>query len=143
MKTFWSLGFSMVSILALAACSPTPTAEPVATIASTPMPDEQTYKTQFDQNFQQSCYAGFEHSFTEQQINPTAEDLQAAQAVCACIAYNLTQKNSASQLQSLEQMPASAAQDITQPLVDSCYEQIQTLDTTASAPEASNAAGGN
>ena len=42
------------------------------------MPDEQTYKTQFDQNFQQSCYAGFEHSFTEQQISPTAEDLQAA-----------------------------------------------------------------
>ena len=107
------------------------------------MPDEQTYKTQFDQNFQQSCYAGFEHSFTEQQISPTAEDVQAAQAVCACIAYNLTQNNSASQLQSLEQMPASAAQDITQPLVDSCYEQIQTLDTTASAPEASNAAGGN
>ena len=69
--------------------------------------------------------------------------LQAAQAVCACIAYNLTHNNSASQLQSLEQMPASAAQDITQPLVDSCYEQIQTLDTTASAPEASNAAGGN
>ena len=143
MKTFWSLGLGILSAWALAACSPTPTAEPTAALASTPMPDEQTYKTQFDQNFQQSCYAGFEHSFIEQQISPNAEDLQAAQAVCACIAYNLTQNNSASQLQSLEQMPASAAQDITQPLVDSCYEQIQTLGATASVPEVSHATGGN
>ena len=141
MKKFWSLGFSIVSVLALAACSPTPTAVPA--VASTPQSDEQAYKTQFDQNFQQSCYAGFQRSFTEQQISPNAEDLQAAQAVCACIAYNLTQNNSASQLQSLEQMPASATQDITQPLVDSCHEQIHTLGVTASAPEASNTASGN
>ena len=143
MKTFWSLGFSIIRVLVLAACSPSTTAEPTTALASSPLSDEQTYKTQFDQNFQQSCYAGFEHSFTEQQISPTAEDLQAAQTVCACIAYNLTQNNSASQLQSLEQMPASAAQDITQPLVDSCYEQIQTLGATASIPEASNTDGGN
>ena len=138
MKTFWSLGFSMVSILALAACSPTPTAEPVATIASTPMPDEQTYKTQFYQNFQQSCYAGFEHSFTEQQISPTAEDLQAAQEVCACISYNLIQNNTVEQLQSLEQMSASAAQETTQPLVNSCQEQIQLQSESASSPHAAS-----
>ena len=143
MKTFGSLGLGILSVWALSACSPTPTAEPTPALASTSLSDEQTYKTQFDQNFQQSCYAGFEHSFTEQQISPNAEDLQAAQAVCACIAYNLTQNNSASQLQTLEQMPASAAQDITQPLVDSCYEQIQTLGATASASEASNATDGN
>ena len=143
MKTFWSLGFSMVSILALAACSPTPTAEPVATIASTPMPDEQTYKTQFDQNFQQSCYEGFQRSFTEQQVSANAEDLQAAQAVCACIAYNLIQNNSAAQLQSLEQMSASAAQEITQPLVNSCNEQVQTPNNTASIPKEASIASGN
>jgi len=117
MKTFWSLGFSMVSILALAACSPTPTAEPAAVVASTPLPDEQAYKTQFDQNFQQSCYEGFQRSFTEQQVSANAEDLQAAQAVCACIAY--------------------------QPLVNSCNEQVQTPNNTASLPKEASIASGN
>ncbi|MBP6552903.1 MAG: hypothetical protein KA221_06225 [Vitreoscilla sp.] len=143
MKTFWSLGLILTSTWALAACSPTPTAEPAAVVASTPLPDEQAYKTQFDQNFQQSCYEGFQRSFTEQQVSANAEDLQAAQAVCACIAYNLIQNNSAAQLQSLEQMSASAAQEITQPLVNSCNEQVQTPNNTASLPKEASIASGN
>ena len=131
----------LMSAVVLAACSPTPSAAPEA--ASAPPQDEQAYKTQFDQNFQQSCYEGFQRSFTEQQVSANAEDLQAAQAVCACIAYNLIQNNSAAQLQSLEQMSASAAQEITQPLVNSCNEQVQTPNNTASLPKEASIASGN
>ena len=140
MKTFWSWALVSVSV-ALSACAPTqPTAEAAA---SAPQVDEDAYKAQFDQNFQQSCYAGFENSFAEQNLQASAADLQAAQNVCACIAYNLVNNNNAAQLQSLESMSASAAQEITQPLVDSCSEQVWSHIHAASAPNSVSAASGN
>ena len=134
MKTFWSLSIKLSCILVLMACSPTSTetVEP----ASVPALDEQAFKTQFDQNFQQSCFTGIQSQFEAEQISANEDDLQAAQEVCACISYNLIQNNTVEQLQSLEQMSASAAQETTQPLVNSCQEQIQLQSESASSPHA-------
>ncbi|UOO88469.1 hypothetical protein LVJ82_13470 [Vitreoscilla massiliensis] len=140
MKLFWALVLVAVGA-AVSACAPTQT--PTQSAVSTPQVDEGAYKAQFDQNFQQSCYAGFENSFVEQNIAANDADLQAAQNVCACIAYNLVNNNSAAQLQSLESMSASAAQEVTQPLVDSCSEQVWSHMNAASAPNSVSAASGN
>ena len=99
-----------------------------------PALDEQDFKTQFDQNFQQSCFTGIQSQFEAEQISANEEDLQAAQEVCACISYNLIQNNTVAQLQSLEQMSASAAQETTQPLVNSCQEQVHLQSELASPP---------
>ena len=120
MKTFWSLSINLSCVLALMACSPTSTetVEP----ASVPALDEQGIQSQFE----------------AEQISANEDDLQAAQEVCACISYNLIQNNTVEQLQSLEQMSASAAQETTQPLVNSCQEQIQLQSESASSPHAAS-----
>ena len=132
MKTFWSLSVKLSCVLALMACSPTSTE--TAESASVPILDEHAFKTQFDQNFQQSCFTGIQNQFEAEQISANEEDLQAAQEVCACISYNLIQNNTVAQLQSLEQMSASAAQETTQPLVNSCQEQVHSQSESASPP---------
>ena len=136
MKTFWSLSVKLSCVLALMACSPNSTE--TAESSSAPILDEHAFKTQFDQNFQQSCFTGIQSQFEAEQISASDADLQAAQEVCACISYNLIQNNTVEQLQSLEQMSASAAQETTQPLVNSCQEQIQLQAEAASSPHAAS-----
>lgn len=106
--------------LGLAACFEQST----VTIPDAPKNDE-TYKQQFSDDFNQACYNGFIQNFEQRPQPATERDYQAAKGICECISFNLVQNNDNTQLTALSKQTPEQMLDLTRPLVLSCSEQIQ------------------
>lgn len=106
--------------LGLAACFEQST----VTIPETPKNDE-TYKQQFSNDFNQACYNGFIQNFESRPQPATARDYQAAKEICECISYNLVQNNDTAQLTALSNQTPEHMLNLTRPLVQSCSDQVQ------------------
>ena len=100
--------------------------------------NETTYKQDFSNKFNESCYQGFTKNL--QQRTPPAghADYQVAQGICECISYNLVVNNNVTQLEALSAQSPDKVLELTRPLVQSCSEQVQQK-VNASQINASNA----
>lgn len=87
--------------------------------------NDEAYKKQFSDNFNQACYNGFIRNFETRPQPASALDYQAANEICGCISYNLVQNNDTAQLTALSNQTPEQVLEITRPLVQSCSEKIQ------------------
>lgn len=137
----WRTALTFSCMVLLAACSPTQQQPAIPASAANPSAvDETAYKNEFSANFNQSCYQGFTRGFDQQASGPSDVDLQAAQLVCECISYNLTENNNAAQLEQFSKKSDVEVLAMTKPLVESCSEQIrQRLNASSTEQRAASA----